>query len=480
MDGYLLTGSTTRQCLANATWSGTAPNCTMINCGDPGVPANGMRYGEDFAIGQNITFLCAPGYTMEADSSPVRTCTSNGTWSGIMASCKAVTCAAPSVISNGVLEGTDFEWGTSVSYSCSPGYELSFPAILTCFCGDPGVPSYGSREGRSFIYQSEVSFSCSAPYIPVGSMVAFQCHPGHLLQGSTTRLCQADLTWSGSQPECIRFGYTLLYSCQTGFFLSGGSEHRICKSDGTWTGKMPICRAGSKLSEKPIKPVAGTPSPKLNVPDDVFAPNYVWKGSYNYKGRKQPMTLSITSFNATTGRVNVTLTNSNMELLLSGVYKSQEARLMLLMYHVKTSTHTTLGKEETWSMDGFVSAEPDGATYVFQGFIQGRDYGQFGLQRLGLNMSESNNSSNPPHGTNSSSVAIAILVPFFALIFAGFGFYLYKQRSTPKTQYTGCSVHENNNGQAAFENPMYNTSAKSVEGKAVRFDPNLNTVCTMV
>nr|XP_023830468.1 CUB and sushi domain-containing protein 3-like [Salvelinus alpinus] len=337
--------------------------------------------------------------------------------------------------------------------------------LLSKFCGDPGVPAYGSREGLSFIYQSEVSFSCSAPYIPVGSTTrlcqadgswsgfqprcieptrttcenpgtprygslnrtyGFKVHSPVCLYSNTggqhggvpvsagvtcsrappPRLCQADLTWSGSQPECIPhsckqpespahvevmgmdlpgFGYTLLYSCQTGFFLSGGSEHRICKSDGTWTGKMPICRAGSKLSEKPIKPVAGTPSPKLNVPDDVFAPNYIWKGSYNYKGRKQPMTLSITSFNSTTGRVNVTLTNSNMELLLSGVYKSQEARLMLLMYHVKTSTHTTLGKvkEETWSMDGFVSAEPDGATYVFQGFIQGRDYGQFGLQRLG-------------------------------------------------------------------------------------------------
>ena len=47
---------------------------------------------------------------------------------------------------------------------------------------------------------------------------------------------------------------------------------------------------------------------------------------------------------------------------------------------------------------------------------------------IGLNMSEGSNSSNQPHGTNSSSVAIAILVPFFALIFAGFGFYLYKQR----------------------------------------------------
>lgn len=35
-------------------------------------------------------------------------------------------------------------------------------------------------------------------------------------------------------------------------------------------------------------------------------------------------------------------------------------------------------------------------------------------------------SSNPY--TNSSSVAAAILVPFFALILSGFAFYLYKHR----------------------------------------------------
>lgn len=53
-------------------------------------------------------------------------------------------------------------------------------------------------------------------------------------------------------------------------------------------------------------------------------------------------------------------------------------------------------------------------------------------------------------------------------------------RKTDKTEYSGCAVHENNNGQATFENPMYNTNSKSIEGKVVRFDPNLNTVCTMV
>lgn len=123
-------------------------------------------------------------------------------------------------------------------------------------------------------------------------MVSFQCQPGHLIQGSSSRTCQPDLTWSGTQPECIRkrtirlskrasacqavnssfltpahackqpesplhvdvagmdlhgYGYTLVYSCQPGYFLAGGSEHRVCKSDGTWTGKMPVCRGRETL-----------------------------------------------------------------------------------------------------------------------------------------------------------------------------------------------------------------------------------------
>jgi len=42
-------------------------------------------------------------------------------------------------------------------------------------------------------------------------------------------------------------GYTLVYTCQPGFFLAGGSEHRTCKPDMKWTGKSPVCKSKSLL-----------------------------------------------------------------------------------------------------------------------------------------------------------------------------------------------------------------------------------------
>lgn len=62
----------------------------VINCGDPGVPANGMRYGDDYVVGQNVTYMCQPGYTMESNTSSIRTCTSNGTWSGSIPTCRGI------------------------------------------------------------------------------------------------------------------------------------------------------------------------------------------------------------------------------------------------------------------------------------------------------------------------------------------------------------------------------------------------------
>lgn len=47
----------------------------------------------------------------------------------------------------------------------------------------------------------------------------------------------------------------------------------------------------------------------------------------------------------------------NYFYIFTGVYKSQEARLMLHIYLIKAPSHTSLNKlkEEKWAMDGFVS-----------------------------------------------------------------------------------------------------------------------------
>lgn len=56
----------------------------------------------------------------------------------------------------------------------------------------------------------------------------------------------------------------------------------------------------------------------------------------------------------------------------------------------------------------------------------------------------------------------------------------FASRTRPKVQFNGYVGHESSNGQASFENPMYDTNMKPTEAKAVRFDTTLNTVCTVV
>lgn len=65
---------------------------------------------------------------------------------------------------------------------CSP-----LTGASTGVCGDPGIPAHGIRLGDSF-----------AP----GSVMRFSCDAGHVLRGSSERMCQANGSWSGSQPEC--------------------------------------------------------------------------------------------------------------------------------------------------------------------------------------------------------------------------------------------------------------------------------------
>uniref|UniRef100_A0A8B7TPY5 CUB and sushi domain-containing protein 1-like n=1 Tax=Castor canadensis TaxID=51338 RepID=A0A8B7TPY5_CASCN len=543
-EGYKTSGLMTRHCTANGTWTGTAPDCTIISCGDPGTLPNGVQFGTDFTFNKTVSYQCNPGYLMEPATSATIRCTKDSTWNQSKPVCKAVLCSQPPPVSNGKVEGTDFHWGSSISYSCVDGYQLSHSAILSCegqgvwkgdapqclpvFCGDPGTPAEGQLSGKSFTYKSEVFFQCKSQFIlvgssrrtcqadgtwsgiqptcidpahntcsdpgtphfgiqnssrgyEVGSTVFFRCRKGYHIQGSTTRTCLANLTWSGIQTECIphacrqpetpahadvraidlpAFGYTLVYTCHPGFFLAGGSEHRTCKADMKWTGKSPVCK----------------------IPSDVFFVTSVWKGYYEYLGKRQPATLTVDWFNATSSKVNATFTAaSQVQLELTGVYKKEEAHLLLKAFHMKGPVDIFVSKFEndSWGLNGYVSSGLERGGFTYQGDVHGKDFGKFKLERQDPSNSNQD-SSNHYQGTSSGSVAAAILVPFFALILSGFAFYLYKHRTRPKVQFNGYAGHENSNGQASFENPMYDTNLKPTEAKAVRFDTTLNTVCTVV
>uniref|UniRef100_A0A8B9R3A7 CUB and Sushi multiple domains 1 n=1 Tax=Astyanax mexicanus TaxID=7994 RepID=A0A8B9R3A7_ASTMX len=440
-----------------------------------------------------------------------------------------ITCGQPPAIRFGKVEGSDLQWGSSVAYSCFDGYQLSSPGIATCegngtwrgeipqclpvLCGDPGTPAEGYREGNHFTYKSEVAFYCRSPFLlvgsprrvcqedgswtgiqpscidpaynackdpgtpaygiplqaqgfEVGSKVFFRCRKNYHILGSTTRTCLENLTWSGMQPECVAhacrqpetpshmdvraidlptLGYTLMYMCQDGFFLAGGSEHRTCRPDGRWSGKPPVCKA----------------SDTLIVPADVFSLNSGWTGFYEYLGKRQAATITVNAFNSTTSRVNVTLLEqSGVQIKLAGTYKKEENHLLLKVYQIRgpTEQYFSKFKNDNWAMDGYVSITPLLYHHTEAFIITFYFFFSFVFCFL----------------LTPSSLDEGIM--FFYLFIYLFIYLLTR----PKVQYNGYAGHENTNGQASFENPMYDTNMKPTEAKAVRFDTTLNTVCTVV
>ena len=57
----------------------------VVNCGDPGTPANGVRYGDVFTYKSTILLECDPQYKLVGDLT--RTCQADGSWTGILPTC---------------------------------------------------------------------------------------------------------------------------------------------------------------------------------------------------------------------------------------------------------------------------------------------------------------------------------------------------------------------------------------------------------
>ncbi|XP_078664131.1 CUB and sushi domain-containing protein 3-like [Branchiostoma floridae x Branchiostoma belcheri] len=253
--GYDLVGNPILTCQADATWDLTVPICTRKECPLLAAPANGAKIGSNF-YQDVLHFTCSSGYDLVGNFSI--TCQADATWSGSVPTCTPVECPLLTAPVNGSMTGSNF-YQDLVHFTCIPGYELDGRSSLACRadatwsgtvptcirvqCPFLAAPSNGGMTGSNF-YEDLVQFTCNS---------------GYDLLGNTALVCQADTTWNGTVPSCTRIECPLLtapangaqtgsnfyqdamyFSCYSGFDLVGNSVI-TCQADETWTAAVPTC-----------------------------------------------------------------------------------------------------------------------------------------------------------------------------------------------------------------------------------------------
>ncbi|KAK3727153.1 hypothetical protein QZH41_004451 [Actinostola sp. cb2023] len=318
-EGFLLRGSSSRVCQANRTWSGTLTHCEAVDCGSLDVPRNGSSFGNKTFFPNSIVFKCDEGFQLLGSS--MRTCLSNGQWNGNRTICQAVDCGSLGVPQNGSLQGSLTVFPNVIKFSCDEGFLLCGSSSRVCQanrtwsgtlthceavdCGSLDVPRNGSSFGNKTFFPNSIMFKCDEGFQLLGSsmrtclsngqwngnrticqavdcgslgvpqngslqgsltvfpnVIKFNCDEGFLLRGSSSRVCQANRTWSGTLTHCEAidcgslsvpmngsmygdktfFPNSLKFSCDEGFDLIGSSL-RVCTSSGIWNGNQTTCRA---------------------------------------------------------------------------------------------------------------------------------------------------------------------------------------------------------------------------------------------
>ncbi|KAL4228764.1 hypothetical protein ACF0H5_011806 [Mactra antiquata] len=261
--GYeLISGNDTDVCDAFGNWINGPPNCTIVDCASPEVPFNGGTNHTSTTYLSQADYYCNTGYELSGATSA--SCQASGFWSDGAPNCTIVDCESPNTPVNG---GTNYSTTTYLSqadYYCDTGYDLSGPTYALCEessswnastptctivdCGNVTAPVDGFIFATGTVYSSVVSYTCDTGYDLTG--------------GDNVRFCDASGNWTGTAPTCVivdcnslsaptdgsvntengtTYGFTAIYSCVTGYNMTGGDVERTCELDGNWTGIAPQC-----------------------------------------------------------------------------------------------------------------------------------------------------------------------------------------------------------------------------------------------
>ncbi|XP_055981613.1 complement decay-accelerating factor [Sorex fumeus] len=123
-------------CLPDLRWSKADEFCKKKSCPNPGEIRNGhVMVTTDILYGSSITFSCNPGYELVgADSSYCSLMGDTVGWSDPLPECKEIVCPEPPEIDHAVIQEPQdtYVYGQSVSYKCKPGFTLVGENVIHC------------------------------------------------------------------------------------------------------------------------------------------------------------------------------------------------------------------------------------------------------------------------------------------------------------------------------------------------------------
>ncbi|XP_019394914.1 PREDICTED: seizure 6-like protein [Crocodylus porosus] len=165
--------------------------------------------------GAKITYQCDPGYDIVG--SDTLTCQWDLSWSSDPPFCeKIMYCTDPGEVehSTRLISDPVLLVGTTIQYTCDPGFVLEGSSLLTCYSRETGTPIWTSRLPHCV---SEESLACDNPGLPEngyqilykrlylpGESLTFMCYEGFELMGEVTIKCILGQPshWSGPLPIC--------------------------------------------------------------------------------------------------------------------------------------------------------------------------------------------------------------------------------------------------------------------------------------
>ncbi|XP_048665437.1 complement receptor type 2 isoform X7 [Marmota marmota marmota] len=280
---FILIGENTIRCTMDSqklgTWSGPAPRCELstsaVHCPHPQILRGQMSSvpKDQYSYNDTVVFACEPSFTLKG-SGKIR-CNAQGTWEPSVPVCEK-ECQPPPTILNGQREDrrlVRFDPGTSIKYSCNPGYVLVGEEYLNCTSEGKWTPTTPQcrvaeckPKGPQLFEKPQNAFIRPAVYS--------SCGEGYRLSENAYQLCEGTVPWymeirlckeitcppppviyngihTGSSSEDVPYGTIITYTCNPGpekgvqFNLIGERTIRCTSTDrerGTWSGPAPLCK----------------------------------------------------------------------------------------------------------------------------------------------------------------------------------------------------------------------------------------------